>query len=445
MMRGTEKEEMKVIVLGGGVVGVSTAWYLAKAGVEVTVLERQDGVALETSFGNAGQISPGYSAPWAAPGIPTKAIKWMFQRHAPLAIQPDGSVYQLQWIAKMLANCNEKSYALNKSRMMRLAEYSRDMIKDLRAETGLDYEGRQGGTLQLFRSQAQVEGMAKDIAVLKECGVDFNVLDPDGCARIEPALAKVKHKLTGGLQLPNDETGDCNLFTSRLAELAAAKGVKFRFGVNISAIETHNGRITGVRIGDEMLTADHYVVALGSYSRDLLQNLGIDIPVYPVKGYSLTVPITSPAMAPVSTILDETYKVAITRFNDRIRVGGMAELAGYNLDLNPRRRETLEMVVGDLYPDGGDIPAATFWTGLRPMTPDGTPIIGATRFANLSLNTGHGTLGWTMSAGSGKVLADQIVGVQPEISVDGLSIQRYAKQGETLVVPMHSRTANAGA
>ncbi|HJV06659.1 MAG TPA: D-amino acid dehydrogenase [Chromobacteriaceae bacterium] len=435
---------MKVIVLGGGVVGVSTAWYLAKAGCEVTVLERQDGVALETSFGNAGQISPGYSAPWAAPGIPLKAIKWMFQKHAPLAISLDGSLYQLKWMAMMLANCNESAYALNKSRMMRLAEYSRDKIKELRAETGLGYEGRQGGTLQLFRSQAQLDAMEKDIAVLKECGVPFNAVDPDGCARIEPALAKVKHKLTGGLQLPNDETGDCNLFTTHLAEQARLKGVQFLFGQHITAIENDGQRITGIRVGNELHTADHYVVALGSYSRDLLKSLAIDIPVYPVKGYSLTVPITNPAAAPVSTVLDETYKVAITRFDNRIRVGGMAELAGYNLELKPARRATLEMVVGDLYPDGGDIPAATFWTGLRPMTPDGTPIIGATRFANLSLNTGHGTLGWTMSAGSGKVMADLITGVKPEISTDGLSIQRYARGSQPSVSAVGG-SAHAGA
>ncbi|KMN34207.1 amino acid dehydrogenase [Chromobacterium sp. LK1] len=435
---------MKVIVLGGGVLGVSTAWYLAKAGCDVTVLERQEGVALETSFGNAGQISPGYSTPWAAPGIPLKAAKWLFQRHAPLAVKPDGSLYQLQWIAKMLANCNEDAYAVNKSRMMRLAEYSRDKMKELRAETGIGYEARQGGTLQLFRSQAQVDGVSKDIAVLKECGVDFKVLDRDGCAEVEPALASVKHKLTGGLQLPNDETGDCNLFTASLAEMARAKGVEFRFGVSVGGIESDGKRITGIRVGDDLLTADHYVVAMGSFSRDMVKSLGIDIPVYPVKGYSLTVPITNPAGAPVSTVLDETYKVAITRFDDRIRVGGMAELSGYDLSLNPRRRETLEMVVGDLYPNGGDIPAASFWTGLRPMTPDGTPIVGGTRFANLSLNTGHGTLGWTMGAGSGKVLADIITGAKPEISLDGLSMQRYAKQGETLVVPA-ARPAVAGA
>ncbi len=435
---------MKVIVLGGGVVGVSTAWYLAKAGCQVTVIDRAETVALETSFGNAGQISPGYSAPWAAPGIPLKAVKWLFQRHAPLAISPDGSLYQWQWMMRMLANCNEKAYALNKARMMRLAEYSRDKIRELRDETGIAYEGRQGGTLQLFRSQAQVDAMYKDIAVLEECGVPFNVLDTAGCAKVEPALARVGNLIKGGLQLPNDETGDCHLFTNHLADLARARGVEFRLGTSVDGLEVRGNVVTAVRIGEERLTADHVVVALGSYSRDFVKTLGIDIPVYPVKGYSLTIPITRAEAAPVSTVLDETYKVAITRFDDRIRVGGMAELAGYQLDLNPRRRETLEKVVTDLYPDGGDVAAASFWTGLRPMTPDGTPIIGATRFANLSLNTGHGTLGWTMSAGSGKVLADLITGATPEIRVDGLSMQRYAASGQEQVLSV-STTGTAGA
>ena len=417
---------MKVIVLGGGVVGISTAWYLVNAGCEVTVIERQPGVALETSFGNAGQVSPGYSAPWAAPGIPKKAIKWLFQRHAPLAIRPDGSWFQLHWQKKMLANCNARAYGVNKGRMMRLAEYSRDKIRELRATTGLSYEDRQSGTLQLLRTEAQMDAMAKDIAVLKECGVPFNVLDRDGCARVEPALASVKHKLMGGLQLPNDETGDCHLFTTRLAEMARARGVRFLFEHSIDRI-AHDGReITGVHVAGEVMRADRYVVALGSYSRHMLRALGLDLPVYPVKGYSLTVPIIDSAASPISTVLDETYKVAITRFDQRIRVGGMAELSGYNLGLNPRRRETLEMVLYDLFPNGGNIPAAEFWTGLRPMTPDGTPIIGATRFNNLYLNTGHGTLGWTMSAGSGKVLADLICGVRPEIDTDDLSLNRYA-------------------
>ncbi|QNM94708.1 D-amino acid dehydrogenase [Chitinimonas koreensis] len=420
---------MQVIVLGGGVIGVSTAYYLARAGADVTVLERQDGVALETSFANAGQISPGYSTPWAAPGIPLKAMKWLFQRHAPLAIRPDGSLFQWQWMAQMLANCNDRAYAINKERMMRLSEYSRDCLRALRQETGIGYEERTGGTLQLFRSQQQLDGAARDIPVLEACGVPFELLDEAGCARAEPALAKVPGRVVGGLRLPNDETGDCQRFTTELARRAQAIGVKFRFGCEIDQLLVERGRIAGVALkGGERLQADQYVVAMGSFSRQLVRGLGLNLPVYPTKGYSLTVPIVDPAGAPVSTVLDETYKIAITRFDDRIRVGGMAELGGYDLSLNPRRRETLEMVVGDLFPSGGDIAAASFWTGLRPMTPDGTPIVGRTPYANLSLNTGHGTLGWTMACGSGKLLADIVTGQRPEISTDGLAIDRYGRR-----------------
>lgn len=419
---------MQVIVLGGGVIGVSTAYYLARAGADVTVLERQTGVALETSFANAGQISPGYSTPWAAPGIPLKAAKWLFQRHAPLAIKPDGSLFQWQWMAQMLANCNDTAYATNKERMMRLSEYSRDCLRNLRQEIGVDYEARTGGTLQLFRTQKQLDGAARDIPVLEACNVPFELLDEAGCARAEPALAKVPGRVIGGLRLPNDETGDCQRFTTELAKRAEALGVKFRFNTEIDALLTERGRIAGVIVNGEKLVADHYVVAMGSFSRQLVKDLGLNLPVYPTKGYSLTLPITNPAGAPVSTVLDETYKIAITRFDDRIRVGGMAELSGYDLSLNPRRRETLEMVVTDLFPQGGDVKAASFWTGLRPMTPDGTPIVGRTPYANLSLNTGHGTLGWTMACGSGKLLADIVTGQRPEISVEGLGIDRYGRK-----------------
>ncbi len=420
---------MKVIVLGGGVIGVSTAYYLARAGADVTVLERQSDVALETSFANAGQISPGYSTPWAAPGIPTKAIKWLFQRHAPLAVRPDGSLFQLQWMAQMLANCNDAAYAVNKERMMRLSEYSRDCLRSLRQEIGLQYEARTGGTLQLFRSQKQLDGAARDIPVLEACNVPFELLDEAGCARAEPALAKVPGRVVGGLRLPNDETGDCQRFTTELARQAQQLGVKFRFNTEIDTLEVERGRIAAVSLADgERLVADHYVVAMGSFSRQLVKHLGLNLPVYPTKGYSLTVPIIHPDGAPVSTVLDETYKIAITRFDDRIRVGGMAELGGYDLSLNPRRRETLEMVVTDLFPEGGDVKAASFWTGLRPMTPDGTPIVGRTPYANLSLNTGHGTLGWTMACGSGKLLADIVIGQRPEISTDGLAIDRYGRR-----------------
>ncbi len=422
---------MRVLVLGSGVVGTASAYYLARAGFEVVVVDRQPAVAMETSFANAGQVSPGYASPWAAPGVPLKAMKWLLQRHAPLAIKLTGDVDQYLWMAQMLRNCTAARYAVNKERMVRLSEYSRDCLDELRAETGITYEGRQLGTTQLFRTQAQLDAAAKDIAVLQRSGVPYELLDRAGIARVEPALAKVSHKLSGALRLPNDQTGDCQMFTSRLAEMAVVLGVEFRFEQNIQRLDYAGDRLAGVWIDGKLETADRYVLALGSYSPQMLKPLGIRAPVYPLKGYSLTVPISDPAMAPQSTVLDESYKVAITRFDQRIRVGGMAEIAGHDLSLNPRRRETLEMVVGDLYPQGGDPSDAVFWTGLRPATPDGTPIIGATPYRNLFLNTGHGTLGWTMACGSGRVLADLLASKRPQISTEGLDIFRYGKHKET--------------
>jgi len=419
---------MKVIVLGGGVIGISTAYYLARSGAQVTLLERQAGPALETSFANAGQVSPGYSTPWAAPGIPLKALKWMFQKHAPLAIRPDGSLFQLRWMAQMLRNCSRERYAVNKERMMRVAEYSRACLRQLRADTGIQYEQRTGGTLQLFRTQAQVDAVQRDITVLEQCGVPYELLNADQLARVEPGLAQARDRLAGGLRLPMDETGDCHRFTTELSSLARRLGVDMRFGQSVDALLTEGGRVTGVRCGDDVLTADRFVMAMGSYSRSFLEPLGLDLPVYPVKGYSLTVPLSDPALAPLSTVLDETYKIAVTRFDDRIRVGGMAELGGFDLRLDPRRRATLELVVQDLFP-GGDLARATFWTGLRPMTPDSTPVIGATKYPNLFLNTGHGTLGWTMACGSARLVSDLVTGQRPEISASGLGIDRYATGG----------------
>ncbi|WP_322009926.1 D-amino acid dehydrogenase [Paraburkholderia sp. J12] len=419
---------MRVVILGSGVVGVASAWYLARAGHEVTVIDREAGPALETSFANAGQISPGYAAPWAAPGVPLKAVKWMFEKHAPLAIRLDGTKFQLQWMWQMLQNCTAERYALNKGRMVRLAEYSRDCLQALRADTGIQYEGRTGGTLQVFRTQQQFDGAQKDIAVLKDANVPYELLTAAELERAEPALAAVSHKLTGGLRLPGDETGDCQLFTTRLAAMAEELGVKFRYNTPIDGLAVTGERIAGVQCGSELVRADAFVVALGSFSTKMLAGL-VKIPVYPLKGYSITAPIVNADAAPVSTVLDETYKIAITRFDNRIRVGGMAEIVGFDKTLREARRETLEMCVNDLFPGGGDTTKATFWTGLRPMTPDGTPVVGRTPISNLFLNTGHGTLGWTMSCGSGQLLADLISGKKPAIKADDLSVFRYL--GET--------------
>ncbi|QOW22238.1 D-amino acid dehydrogenase [Novilysobacter avium] len=427
---------MRVLILGSGVIGTCSAWYLAQAGFEVTVVDREPAPAQETSFANAGQISPGYASPWAAPGIPLKAFKWLFSRHAPLAIKPGLDPRQYVWMLQMLRNCTADRYAVNKARMVRLSEYSRDCLDELRASTGIDYEGRQLGTVQLFRKQAQLDDAAKDIAVLEEYGVPYELLDRDGIVRVEPALAGVVDSLVGALRLPHDETGDCELFTRRLAAMAEDAGVEFRFGATVDRIEASGGTVTGVSIDGRIERADRYVVAMGSYSTPMLGPLGIDLPVYPLKGYSLTLPITDAAMSPTSTVLDESYKVAITRFDERIRVGGMAELAGFDLSLNPRRRRTLEKVVNDLYPHGGDLARAEFWTGLRPATPDGTPVVGPSALDNLYLNTGHGTLGWTMACGSGRYLADLMADQAPRISSEGLDISRY---GRSRVAPSGAR------
>ncbi len=417
---------MKVAVLGSGVIGVTSAYYLAKAGHEVTVLDRQPGAALETSFGNAGEISPGYASPWAAPDIPHKALKWLFMKHAPLILRPKPDAAMVAWLLRTLLNCTAERYAVNKRRMMRLAEYSRERLIALRADTGITYDERQQGTLQLFRTQKQVDAAAKDIEVLGRDGVRFEVLDPAGCIGAEPALTHVRGLIAGGLRLPDDETGDCYKFTTRLAEIATTLGVKFRYGVRIQDIELSGSTVARVRTSAGEVVADAYVVAMGSFTPPMVKSLGLKVPVYPVKGYSITVPITDADRAPVSTVMDETYKVAITRLGDRIRVGGMAEVSGFNNDLPLARRATLEQSVNDLFPSSGNLGAATFWSGLRPMTPDGTPVVGRTRISNLVLNTGHGTLGWTMACGSGRVVADLISGKEPDIDTSDLGLARYA-------------------
>ena len=416
---------MKVVVLGAGIVGVTSAYQLAKAGHEVTVVDRQQGPALETSFANAGEVSFGYCSPWAAPGIPMKAIKWLFMHHAPLILRPKVDAAMLSWLVKMLSNCTSERYAINKSRMLRLADYSRISLAAVREETGIAYDERMQGTLQLFRTQQQLDASAKDVKALAADGVPYEVLDRDGCTRVEPALRHVRDKIVGGLLTPKDETGDCFKFTNALAAKAVELGVRFQYGTTIKGLDIEGGQVRGVVTEGGRLGADAVVVALGSYSPLLLKPFGIRLPVYPVKGYSLTIPIIDASRAPESTVMDETYKIAITRLGDRIRVGGMAEISGYTNDLGLPRRQTLEHSVTDLFP-GGDVAKASFWSGLRPMTPDGTPVIGPTKIKGLFLNTGHGTLGWTMSSGSARVISDLVSGRKPDIDATDLAVSRYA-------------------
>lgn len=423
---------MKVVVLGAGVVGVTSAYYLMRAGHDVTVVERQAGASLETSFANAGEISPGYASPWPAPGIPAKAMKWLFMHHAPLIIRPRPDLEMVQWVLAMLRNCTSARYARNKARMVPLAEYSRDQLRVLSSELGLQYDQRTQGTLQLFRSQRQMDGTGKDIEILQQYGVPFEVLDRHGCVRAEPGLSASREKIAGGLRLPNDDTGDCFKFTRALAAWLEANGVQFRYGVRVDGLRTAGGIVESVQTDQGPIVADAVVTALASYTPALLRSLGIRVPVYPIKGYSVTAPIADASRAPVSTLLDETYKIAITRLGDRVRVGGMAEVAGFSHDRPARRRDTLTFCLDDLFPQAANTRDLELWSGLRPMTPDGPPIIGRTRYSNLYLNTGHGTLGWTMSCGSGHVLADLVSGREPEIDAKPLSLSRFGgASGET--------------
>lgn len=417
---------MNIVVLGAGVCGVATAYYLSKLGHAVTVIDRADGVAEETSFANAGQLSFGYTTPWAAPNIPFKAAKWLFKEHSPLIVRPDGSLYQMRWLAMMLANCTDAAYARNQSRMMRISEYSRALFHAFEQETGMHFEQRHKGTLHLFRDR---DGFAKhktQMGVLDDYGVPYRVLSPEQCLEHEPALAHMLPQIAGAFHLPNDSTGDCRLFTQQLAQMCRENGVVFRFNTPIRSLASVGSRVDAVLLENgERVSADAFVCALGSFSRPMLQQIGLDVPVYPVKGYSITVPVLDDAKAPQSTVLDETYKVALTRFDQRIRVGGMAELSGYRLSLPDVHRETLAMVSNELFPGAGDTAQAQYWSGLRPMTPDSTPILGASRFDNLFTNTGHGTLGWTMSLASGKIVADLIDKGSAEVETADLSLARY--------------------
>jgi D-amino-acid dehydrogenase len=418
---------VKVIVLGAGVIGVTTAYYLARGGAEVRVLDRQPGPGMETSFANAGELSYGMTSPWAAPGVPAKAVKWLFMRHRPLFIWPLISPRMWWWGTQMLRNCTEDRYRRNKGRMVRISNYSRDAMTELLAEVPLDFDLREKGTLQLFRTEKQLKGSKADQEVLAAYGSPYEVLDRDACIAAEPGLAHVAEKFVGGLRLTADRTGDCRMFTLALAEKAEALGVSFRYGNTIERLAMSGDRITGVETEHGRETADAYVCALGPYAPFLLRSVGIRLPIYPIKGYSITLPVTDDAAAPQSTIMDETHKVAITRLGERIRVAGQAEIIGYNRKLGKSATDTVRYVVSDLFPKGGDVGRAEGWTGLRPMMPDGTPVIGPTRYPNLFLNTGHGTLGWTMACGSGRAVADAVLGKRPEIDFDGLTAARYGQ------------------
>lgn len=417
---------MRVIVMGGGVVGLTSAYYLVQQGHQVTVIDRRSGPALETSFANAGEISPGYASPWAAPGIPLKALRWLLMKHSPLILRPKLDMSMALWIIAMLRNCTAHRYAVNKNTMVRLAEFSRDELRLLRQKLNIAYDHRSKGTLQLFRTRDQFRASGKDRIVLDDFDIEYELLDREGCIHAEPGLAHSGDRFVGGLRLPDDETGDCYLFSTALEKWLADNGVSFRYDETVQKLDLRNGRIASIKTDKGSVSGDAYLMALASYSPQLLDPFGIRLPVYPVKGYSITLPIADPARAPVSTLLDETYKIAITRLGNRVRVGGMAEISGFDHRLPARREATLLHSLNELFPGSAAASNTGFWSGLRPMTPDGPPVIGTTPIDNLFLNTGHGTLGWTMACGSGHLLASIMTGIEPPIDAAGVSPNKAA-------------------
>ncbi len=416
---------MKVLVLGGGVIGVASAYYLQRAGHAVTLLERHAEVAQETSFANGGQVSWSSASPWASPGIPLTALLWLFKPHSPLVLHPRLDPALWSWLVKFLGNCTAARYAINKQRQVRLARYSHARLAALRNEVPFDYGGATRGTLFLYRNARDLEHGLHDRTLWGQLGVDHSVLDADSCIAQEPALAGVRDKLLGGIHFPGDESGDCRTFTAELAKAAAKLGVRFELQTTVQNLVRSGTGIDSVRTDRGVFHADAYVLACGSYTPLLLKPLGIRLPVYPVKGYSATLPIADATRAPLGTVTDERYKVVITRLGENLRAAGTAELGGYDLTLRRSRCATLDHVIRDLFPHAGDLARAEYWTGLRPMTPDNPPVLGKTPFGNLFVNTGHGTLGWTMACGSGKILADSVSGHPPEIDLEGLTLERF--------------------
>ena len=393
---------MRIVVLGAGVVGVTCAWYLRQAGHEVQVLDRREGPGLETSFANGGQISADHAAPWAKPGVPLQALKWMTQEDAPLLFRLRADPAQWRWGLQFLRNCTAERYKENAARLQRLGRYSRAQLQALRQDTGIQYDRAARGILVLYTEGRQFEPGMKT---------------PDECVAFEPALATMKDRLTGGRMYAEDESGDAYKFTVGLAKLCEANGVAFEFAVDIQGFSREKEKITGIRTSKALIQADAYVLALGSYSPLLARPLGIDLPIYPLKGYSVTMPVKDPAAAWTVSLSDEAHKLVLSRLGDRLRIAGTAELNGYNTDINEVRCEAIVRRVMELFPGAGDPQKATYWAGLRPATPDNLPCVGRTKYPNLFLNTGHGTLGWTHACGSGRMLADVVSGRPTEIEI----------------------------
>lgn len=415
---------MQVIVLGSGIIGTASAWFLNKAGHEVSVIERQPGAAQETSFANGCQISVSHAEPWANPAAPLKVLKWLGKEDAPLLYRFRPEWLQWKWGLHFLRECTPARTADNIRQIVAIAEYSRQTLLALRAETGIDYDCMKRGILHFYTDQKDFEESLPAAALMRELGCPRNSIGADEVVRIEPALANIRSKIVGGDFTASDESGDVYKFTAGLAKKAEEAGVDFQFNTTVTRLLCEGtgaaAKISGVEIIDGMgrhrvLRADAFVVAMGSFSVPLLQPLGVDLMIYPGKGYSATYQVTDSAAAPTVSLTDDGHKLVVSRLGDRLRVAGTCELNGYTRDLNTARCEAITRRTRELFPDACDYETPIYWTGLRPLTPSNVPYIGKTKFSNLFLNTGHGTLGWTMGCGSGRAIADIVAGRQPDV------------------------------
>jgi D-amino-acid dehydrogenase len=417
---------LKVLVLGAGVVGVSTAWYLAKAGFQVEVIDRCPGPGREASFANGGQVSPCHSEPWANPATPMKALRWLGQEDAPLVFRWqrwDPALWL--WTARFLANCGPSQTATNTARALRIALYSRGCLQALRGETGLQYDQQTSGILHIYRDQHEFSHAVDAAEVMSRQGLTRHVKTVAEAVAIEPALADQASRLSGAIFTPDDESGDAYVFTERLAGLCAEQGVRFHYDCTIHGMEWNAGKVSGVATDHGRFTADAYVLALGCWSPLIASQVGIRLPIYPAKGYSATIDIGATSQAPVVSITDDEYKVVFSRLGNRLRCAGTAEFAGWDGSITESRARALVRHARSMFPGAGDFERAALWAGLRPATPDSVPILGATGIPNFFLNTGHGTLGWTMCCGSAKILADVIAGRPADIDLEGLGIDRF--------------------
>jgi D-amino-acid dehydrogenase len=418
---------MHVVVLGAGVVGVTAAWYLAVDGHQVTVVDRQADAALETSFANGGQISATHAEPWANPGAPLQVLRWLGREDAPLLFRPRFDWQQWRWGLQFLRECLPARTRRNTIQCLNLALYSRECLRVLRAATGIEYDQLARGILPFYTDTREFARAVAGTELLRHYGADVAVKSADECVAIEPALAACRTRLAGGVYCARDESGDAWRFTAGLAQRGAARGIAFRWRTTVEALDAAGNAVRGVRCVNERgetatLTADAYVVAMGSYSPRVLRPLGVPALVYPVKGYSLTIDVDGHRGAPTVSLTDLAHKIVISRLGSRLRVAGTAELSGYGTAINAVRCEALMRRVFDLFPDAGERASAQFWAGLRPATPSNVPLVGRTRYRNLYLNTGHGTLGWTMACGSGRALADIVAGRTPEVGFEFLNL-----------------------